>query len=239
MDCGATGLFMDKKFAEGKGFTLQTLDFPIKVRNVDGTWNKGGEITQETSVILEYDYHEERLTFEICDLGKNEMILGMTWLNKHNPEIDWETGHVKMTRCPRSCGRHAKEYKRKRAKERLRKRKATKWELWEYVKAKEEEHEFVTFQGGNLDFIRSKDERYQDEYRQINKTSTEDLVPQELHEFLTVFNKEKSERMPLRKPWDHSIELKDSFIPKKSKIYSMSPEEQKEISDFVTDQMRK
>ena len=111
LDCGATGLFMDKKFAEEKGFTLQTLEFPIKVRNVDGTWNKGGEITHETSVVLEYDYHEERLTFEICDLGKNDMILGMTWLNKHNPEIDWETGHVKMTRCPRSCGRHAKEYK--------------------------------------------------------------------------------------------------------------------------------
>ena len=32
------------------------------------------------------------------------MILGMTWLNKHNPEIDFRAGTVKMTRClPRCC----------------------------------------------------------------------------------------------------------------------------------------
>src|SRR5467141_2896782 len=32
------------------------------------------------------------------------MILGMTWLNKHNPEIDFCAGTVKMTRClPRCC----------------------------------------------------------------------------------------------------------------------------------------
>ena len=32
------------------------------------------------------------------------MILGMTWLNKHNPEIDFCARTVKMTRClPRCC----------------------------------------------------------------------------------------------------------------------------------------
>ena len=32
------------------------------------------------------------------------IILGHTWLVKHNPEIDWQTGEVKMSRCPDSCG---------------------------------------------------------------------------------------------------------------------------------------
>ena len=32
------------------------------------------------------------------------MILGFTWLDKHNPEIDFRTRSVKMTRClPRCC----------------------------------------------------------------------------------------------------------------------------------------
>jgi len=31
------------------------------------------------------------------------MILGMTWLNKHNPEIDFRAGTVKMTRCLPQC----------------------------------------------------------------------------------------------------------------------------------------
>jgi hypothetical protein len=54
-----------------------------------------------------------------------------------------------------------------------------------------------------------------------------------------VFDKETSERMPQRKKWDHAIELKEGFKPKKAKIYPMSPQEQKEISDFLTDQTRK
>ena len=29
----------------------------------------------------------------------------MLWLTRHNPEIDWKTGEVKMMRCPEECGK--------------------------------------------------------------------------------------------------------------------------------------
>ena len=29
--------------------------------------------------------------------------MGMLWLAHHNPENDWRTGEVKMTRCPEEC----------------------------------------------------------------------------------------------------------------------------------------
>jgi hypothetical protein len=79
----------------------------------------------------------------------------MTWLQKHDPEINWDNGYVTMTRCPRSCGQHAKEYRRKKAQERLKRRKATKWELWEYVKSREKEVDFLACREG-MDFLRSK-----------------------------------------------------------------------------------
>ena len=31
--------------------------------------------------------------------------MGMPWLERYNPEIDWKTGEVKMTRCPEECGK--------------------------------------------------------------------------------------------------------------------------------------
>jgi len=31
------------------------------------------------------------------------MILGFTWLDKHNPEIDFRTRSIKMTRCLLRC----------------------------------------------------------------------------------------------------------------------------------------
>ena len=31
--------------------------------------------------------------------------MGMPWLARHNPEIDWRTEEVKMMRCPEECGK--------------------------------------------------------------------------------------------------------------------------------------
>jgi len=45
-----------------------------------------------------YQGHKEHAVFEVCDLGKSNLIIGYTWLHKHNPEVDWETGKVEMTR---------------------------------------------------------------------------------------------------------------------------------------------
>jgi len=45
--------------------------------------------------------------------------------------------------------------------------------------------------------------------------------------------------MPVRKAWDHAIELKEGFLPKKGKVYSLSREEREEVQAFVEDQLRK
>ena len=37
----------------------------------------------------------------------------MLWLAHHNPEIDWKTGEVKMTRCPEECGKQWRPTQRK------------------------------------------------------------------------------------------------------------------------------
>jgi hypothetical protein len=59
------------------------------------------------------------------------------------------------------------------------------------------------------------------------------------HQHLKVFSKKESERMPIRKPWDHAIDLKETFKPKKGQLIPLSPEEQKEVSDFIDDQLPK
>ena len=56
---------------------------------------------------------------DVCDLEKTDIILGMPWLQAHNPEINWKTGEVKITRCPPLCGRNTRlkeEKVRKRVK---------------------------------------------------------------------------------------------------------------------------
>ena len=53
--------------------------------------------------------HMEKVYLDVCNLGKADMILGMLWLSQHNPEINWETGEVKMTRCLKMCGNKEKK----------------------------------------------------------------------------------------------------------------------------------
>ena len=47
--------------------------------------------------------HTEKLWCAVTCLGKVPLILGHTWLRKHNSDIDWVTGQVNLTRCPPEC----------------------------------------------------------------------------------------------------------------------------------------
>jgi len=105
LDSGATGMFMDKRTVTRHRFMPQNLERPIIVRNVDGTNNSGGAITHQVEANVYYKGHVERMRMDVCDLGKIEVILGMLWLQAYNPEINWETGEVKITRCPPLCSR--------------------------------------------------------------------------------------------------------------------------------------
>ena len=103
IDCGATGLFMDADYVQNNGIATRTLSQPIPVYNVDGTPNEAGAIKEVVTVVLQYSGHKERATFAVTKLGNQDMILGYTWLEEHNPEINWRTKEVEMTRCPSQC----------------------------------------------------------------------------------------------------------------------------------------
>jgi len=43
----------------------------------------------------------------------------------------------------------------------------------------------------------------------------------------------------MRKVWDHAIEIKEGFVPKKGKVYLLSREEREEVREFIREQLRK
>jgi len=69
--------------------------------------------------------------------------------------------------------------------------------------------------------------------------ATEEMVPRQFHKYLKVFEKKESEKMPTRKAWDHAIDLREGFVPKKGRIYLLSRVEREEMQEFVRDQLRK
>ena len=45
--------------------------------------------------------------------------------------------------------------------------------------------------------------------------------------------------MPTRKIWDHAIDTKEGFVPRKGKVYLLSREEREEVHKFIQEQLRK
>ena len=88
-----------------------------------------------------------------------------------------------------------------------------------------------------------KQEEEKKEVKKVEKDEDEKmlkrLVPKRFWKWKKIFGKRESERMPVQKMWDHTIELKEGFTPKKKKVYSLSREERGEVQAFVEDQLRK
>ena len=72
-----------------------------------------------------------------------------------------------------------------------------------------------------------------------SKKKAEKLVLENFHRWIKVFGKKQSERMPTRKLWDHTIDIKEGFILRKGKMYPLSREEKEKVREFVKEQLRK
>jgi len=86
---------------------------------------------------------------------------------------------------------------------------------------------------------RRKQEGGKEKARKMKKDKDKEmlrkLVPRKFWKWRKVFGKRESERMPVQKTWDHTIELKEGFTPKKGKVYSLLREEREEVQTFVED----
>ena len=80
IDSGAQGTFINQQLATRLGLTTQQLCKAITARNVDGTDNATGNITEITHLDLEVAGRIEPIMFMIAGLGEDDIILGHPWL---------------------------------------------------------------------------------------------------------------------------------------------------------------
>jgi len=103
LDSRATGNFIDRDFVHMKDINTRSISRPIPVYNMDGSPNEAGQISEVVDVVLHYKTHSKRTLLAVSSLGKQNMILGYTWLKNHNLEVNWQTGEVQMNQCPPRC----------------------------------------------------------------------------------------------------------------------------------------
>jgi hypothetical protein len=236
-------MFIDIEFVRAEKLQTHRLPHAIPIYNIDGTPNEASSIKEEVDLICTYGDHTECATFSVTSLGHLAIILGHTWVVKHNPEVDWHIGEVKMTCCPESCS--VKPISMKPSVE----------TIPDDIGGITQDHSQETptlLEDGDRTFMIFVEKGYE----LIGASSThsqqfaqkaaefapvrtfEDLVPKPYQELKDVFSKESFDQLPPHKPWDHAIELTPGAQPFSTKVYPMSPNEQKELDAFLKENLK-
>ena len=96
VDSGAEGIFINRRFARDNWLPTQPLGHTIVAKNVDDTVNKQGIIDRYVDLEVDVGGKKQKERFLVTDLGQTPIILGLPWLAKHNPRIDWSARQVEL-----------------------------------------------------------------------------------------------------------------------------------------------
>lgn len=103
VDCGATSCFISNDFVSHHRFPSSTLPKVLTAHAIDG--RPLTPISQFTSGKLFLRDHSEEINLLVADTGIYDMVLGMPWLEFHNPNIDWRARSLTFDRCDCSPSR--------------------------------------------------------------------------------------------------------------------------------------
>ena len=96
IDCGTQGAFIDERFAREHRLPLLKLKKDIPVSNIDKTPNRNGPIKYLTQLPVKIDGNIISTKFFISHLGKENIILGLPWLEMVNPIVNWAKKTLKI-----------------------------------------------------------------------------------------------------------------------------------------------
>ena len=252
LDSGAYSCFMHYRFVQEHNLTTRSLKTSVRVFNADASENKKGLITQYVRCQVTIRNHTSWQSFLVTDIGRNDVIVGMSYLREHNPEIDWQSQTVSFTRCPSACApshldiqdEDLDQIQIPRLEDLAQDQYGTlnrdKWD---------DHTQFLHFMEYSDDpdarmarNARRERNPHMDKAPEVGKADDawKETVPPHYHEFGTVFSKEASHRMPTRKPYDHAIELlPGASLPKPAKLYALNHAERNALDEWITEQRAK
>ena len=81
IDSGASCPLINSRFVEEQGLTLVRKRRPLTLLLADNSFVKSGKITHEVSLRMFVGEHSEVITFDVADIGSDNLILGISvWL---------------------------------------------------------------------------------------------------------------------------------------------------------------
>jgi hypothetical protein len=207
IDSGAEGKFVDSSLVDWKN--VHRLKKNIPVQNVDGTQNKAGDVRYKTKICYNINKKQFEDWFYVMKLGEQRLILGLPWLQRTNPSIDWSTGTVSFP-------------EESKINDEMEETSLEDNETGMFICTILKEEELDADDSEDLEtdhlWIQAKTSASQALAHKHEENVKVELPP-EYAKWRTVFDKQTSEQFPISCQWDHAIDLKEGFKPKVTKNY--------------------
>ncbi|KAG5716241.1 hypothetical protein E4T56_gene10826 [Termitomyces sp. T112] len=193
-------------------------------------------------LVLCYQDHSEQAAFAITSLGKQDMILGFTWLCEHNPEIDWTKEEAHKEQKAKVCEHaamhacHAGHLPYADLDLLSLPPLAFPYREALYEDVQGVRCEPLEEEEGEEEWTSTLDPEFPDETIEVENSQPKpfhNTIPNHLNDFEDVFSKASFDSLPEHKQWDHAIELIPDARPFSCKVYLLAPYEQDELDTFL------
>jgi hypothetical protein len=223
IDSGATGKFINSQFVKQMSLPVSPFKKPVSLKVVDGRPIGSGLVLEKVVISLTInEKYFEKIPFLVTDLGKFDIILGLPWLEKHNPTIDWKQKILKFQSsfCKENC--HPSPTPQKSFK------KETSMSNRDLNATNSISAEII-FKGKKK------------EDRSLHPDYPKNLLPKHYLEFEDVFSKKTSDRLPKFRGGylDHKIPLEINTQPPFLSLRNQSPLELKTVKDYINENLAK
>ena len=187
--------------------------------------------------------------FYVTMLGDQNLILGLPWLEKHNPIVNWKEKTLEFRDSQQDKASLQSTYQR------IDRTAMPDWDLDLVVRYLSSHKGSETMDQRWKDFLFedigswSEDafdqvtirrytpaQQMEHKYHQTEEVQT---LPPEYEPWKDVFEKKASERFPESRSWDHQIELNEDFVPKRGRIYPLSPKQQSTLDEWIKEHLEK
>ena len=94
IDSGCSANVIDSRFAAALNITPVRKSQAIRYTMADGETSTGGTVTHDVTMELKIGPHQESLILDITKLHSYAIMLGIPWLKRHDPWIQWSQHRI-------------------------------------------------------------------------------------------------------------------------------------------------
>jgi hypothetical protein len=161
----------------------------------------------------------------IVSLGRRQIILGMPWLKTRNPRIDWQANTLSLPSSPTTGADDHMTPQRYLLR-------------WLGLDVDQELSQLHAQRYPSEDAVPPSECLPQTTEHINNAITKEVIIPYWCKDFEDVFSERTHDRLPPHRSYDHTIELKPSFVPKVAKVYALNPAEREACRAFVDEHLK-